>query len=216
MNDFDIAKIEVETRGQSSNKKWFGERTWRLTASSFGQITHMTDRRNKQKLCNSLFSSKQINTLATLHGKKYERKAIKCFECKYKVKVNRCGLFIYEAKPFLGASPDGVIDDLHIVEVKCPYLGREKIVEPKSLKYFVYLEEKDGIIQLKRSSHYYDQVQGQLLISGRKFCYFVVYTFQSLFVEKIEYDQDYCRFSLVPKLELFYEKWYKPFVASKL
>nr|XP_022308328.1 uncharacterized protein LOC111114329 [Crassostrea virginica] len=50
VNDFDIAKIEVETRGQSSNKKWFGERTWRLTASSFGQITHMTDRRNKQKL----------------------------------------------------------------------------------------------------------------------------------------------------------------------
>ena len=122
MNDFDIAKIEVETRGQSSNKKWFGERTWRLTASSFGQITHMTDRRNKQKLCNSLFSSKQINTLATLYGKKYARKAIKCFECKYK--VNRCGLFIYEAKPFLGASPDGVIDDLHIVEVKCPYSKR--------------------------------------------------------------------------------------------
>ena len=69
VNDFDIAKIEVETRGQSSNKKWFGEITWRLKGSYFGQIAHMADRRNKQKLCNSLFSSKQINTLATLHGK---------------------------------------------------------------------------------------------------------------------------------------------------
>lgn len=180
MNDLEIKKIEVATRGQTANKKWFGERTWRLTASSFGQITHMTEKRNKEKLCETIFSSKQINSEATLHGKNYERKAIKCFESKYKQKVNGCGFFIYRPKPFLGASPDGVIDDMHIVEVKCPYLGRNVNIESKCLKHFRYLEEINGVIQLKKSSNYYDQIQGQLLITGRQFCYFVVYTFKSL------------------------------------
>ncbi|XP_062590250.1 uncharacterized protein LOC134251845 [Saccostrea cucullata] len=216
VNDLEREKIEVATRGQSTNKKWFGERTWRLTASNFGQISHMTDRRNKDKLCESIFSSKQINSLATLHGKNYERKAIKCFESEYKVKVKGCGFFIYTEKPFLGASPDGIIDDMHIVEVKCPYLGRNVNIELKCLKYFRYLEQKNGVIQLKKSSNYYDQIQGQLLITGRQFCYFVVYTFKSLFVEKIEFDQEYCKFCLVPKLDLFYRKWFRPFVASKL
>lgn len=81
----------------------------------------------------------------------YERKAIKYFESKYKLKVNGCGFFIYRDKPFLGASSDGVIDDLHIIEVKCPYLGRSGNIESKCLKYFRYLEENNGVIQLKKS-----------------------------------------------------------------
>lgn len=164
MNDLEIKKIEVATRGQTANKKWFGERTWRLTASSFGQITHMTEKRNKEKLCETIFSSKQINSEATLHGTNYERKAIKCFESKYKQKVNGCGFFIYRPKPFLGASPDGVIDDMHIVEVKCPYLGRNVNIESKCLKHFRYLEEINGVIQLKKSSNYYDQIQANYLL----------------------------------------------------
>lgn len=83
----------------------------------------MTERRNKEKLCETIFSSKQINAEATLHGNNNERKAIKCFESKYKQKVNGCGFFIYRPKIFLVASPDGVIDDMHIVKVKCPLLG---------------------------------------------------------------------------------------------
>lgn len=63
---------------------------------------------------------------------------------------------------------------MHIVEVKCPYFGRNVNIESKCLKHFRYLEEKNGVIQLKKSSNYYDQIQGQLLITGRQICYFVV------------------------------------------
>jgi hypothetical protein len=41
------------------------------------------------------------------------------------------------------------------------------------------------------------------ILSERNFCYFDVYTFVDLFVQKIEVDKDYCLGSLVPKLELF-------------
>lgn len=36
------------------------------------------------------------------------------------IKISECGLFIDEDYPFVGATPDGVINDDTIVEVKCP------------------------------------------------------------------------------------------------
>jgi hypothetical protein len=38
---------------------------------------------------------------------------------------------------------------------------------------------------LKRTHAYYFQVQGQLLITGRQFCYFVIWTPKGLILEKI-------------------------------
>lgn len=102
-----------------------------------------------------------------------------------------------------------------LVEVKCPYSGRnEKILPGKHFRFLDY-NEKNEII-LKRTSNYYYQVQGQLHICQKKSCYFVVYTFSDLFVEKINYDEEYCTGSLVPKLETFYTKFFRPFIASTL
>ena len=33
-----------------------------------------------------------------------------------------------------------------------------------------------------------NQIQGQLFLSNRKFCYFVVFTFKDVFVQKIDID----------------------------
>ena len=150
-----------------------------------------------------------------LHGKNYEKKALKQFEMAHDVKTKECGFFIYKEKPFLGATPDAVIDNECIVEVKCPYKGRHEKISPG--RNFPYLElNEEGKVALKRSSRYYDQIQGQLLISRRKYCYFVVYTFKDLLVETVEFDEHYCKFSLIPKLESFYVSHYRPFLAGKL
>ena len=132
------------------------------------------------------------------------------------MKVKKCGLFVYKEKPFLGATPDGVIDDGNIIEVKCPFAGRKQRIELQSIKYFKFFEVSDDKVKLKKRSHYFDQIQGQLLISGRESCYFVVYTLKSLFVEKIDIDREYCGACLLPKLETFYTKYYRPFIASRL
>jgi hypothetical protein len=39
------------------------------------------------------------------------------------VKCLPAGFFIRPDYPFLGTSPDGVIDDEYLIEVKCPYSG---------------------------------------------------------------------------------------------
>lgn len=206
--------LEKKTQGQSKSLTWFDERKWRLTASRFGDICNATARRNMQKLCKSLLDCSKLNTPAILHGQQYEKKAIKKFEEKMDIKVKPAGLFICIEKPFLAATPDGVIDETHIIEVKCPYSGRQEKIVPGKLFPFLYWDEDK--IRLKPNSKYFYQVQGQLFVSKRKFCYFIVFTFKDLFVEKIEIDNEYCQFSIVPKLELFYFKHFRKYIAGKM
>ncbi|CAC5420358.1 unnamed protein product [Mytilus coruscus] len=102
--------IEKCTRKQSKCNEWFRHRKWRLTASRFGEITRMTCRRNKNKLCKTLINSHKIVRNCLLHGKQVESKAICKFEAQKGVKCRSSGLFVRPDFPFLGASPDGIID----------------------------------------------------------------------------------------------------------
>lgn len=206
-------EIEASTRQQAQSSKWFQTRKWRLTASRFGDICNMTNRRNKEKLCKSLVTNMNLTNPAVIHGRQYESAAIKKFESEYKMKVGKAGLFVCIEKPYLAATPDGVIDADTIIEVKCPYKGRNCQICPGQLFPFL-TRDKDGDMQLKRQSKYYMQVQGQLYISKRKYCFFIVYTFEDMFVEKIRIDEDYCDLALLRKLELFYEMYFRKYIAS--
>ena len=113
--------------------------------------------------------------------------------------------------PFLAAPPDGLVKSDSVVEVKCPYKGRyDKIAAGDN---FPFLTD-DG--QLKKTHNYYDQVQGQMYCTGRRNCYFVVYTFVDFRVTTVKLDKEYCAESLVPKLSLFYTKHYLPFLGKRL
>jgi hypothetical protein len=80
-----------------------------------------------------------------------------------------------------------------------------------------YLESTDqDTMNLNKNHNYYYQIQGQLNISGRSTCMFVVYTFEDMFVEHISVDQDMWRHSMVPKLKAFYECHYMEHVALNM
>jgi len=53
---------------------------------------------------------------------------------------------------------------------------------------YFYLNEVGHELQLKKNHNCYFQVQGQLAISGKKFCDFVVWTLQGYSVERICFD----------------------------
>lgn len=211
----DCKAIEKCTRKQSKCNEWFRHRKWRLTASRFGEITRMTCRRNKNKLCKTLINSHKIVRKCLLHGKQFESKAICKFEAQKGVKCRPSGLFVRPDFPFLGASPDGIVDGDFLIEVKCPYNGRNDKILPGKCFPFLY-RNKSGEIALKEISTYYAQIQGQLFIAKRKYCYFIVYTFVDLFVQVVDYDENFCLNSLVPKLSMFYEKYFRPYLASLL
>ncbi|XP_046328487.2 uncharacterized protein LOC124112432 [Haliotis rufescens] len=207
--------IEAATQDQSRSPVWHTERKWRLTASRFGEVTKMTNRRNKEKLCKSIVSTKFLSCKPVIHGKQYEKRALSKFESMYNIKTKKAGLFVSCSEPYLGATPDAIIDADILVEVKCPYAGRNDHIKPG--KHFPYLHYNvNNQICLNPSSHYYCQVQGQMYLAKRQFCYFVVYTFCDMFVEKVSVDKDFCQYSLIPKLELFYTKHLRPYIASTL
>ncbi|XP_021365774.1 uncharacterized protein LOC110458418 [Mizuhopecten yessoensis] len=149
-------EIQESTKLQAKSSRWFMERQWRLTASRFGDITHATNRRNMTKLCESIHSSKVFHSKSIEHGKKYETKALKKFQETTQLPVQRCGLFVNSKCPYLGASPDGIINNDTIIEIKCPYAGRNCKIAPGKLFSFLISDSKKKMY-LNCYSKYYDQ-----------------------------------------------------------
>ncbi|XP_078495287.1 uncharacterized protein LOC108950657 [Ciona intestinalis] len=51
LNEKEAKQVEQSTRHQHESKEWHEQRKFRLTASRFGEIAAITDRRNLNKLC---------------------------------------------------------------------------------------------------------------------------------------------------------------------
>jgi len=85
--------------------------------------------------------------------------------------VLESGFVISHSHPYLGASPDGLVGDDIVLEVKCPYVVRDKCITPKTVPFL----DEGG---LKCNHQYYYQVQGQLSCTERSVAHFCVYTFQ--------------------------------------
>jgi hypothetical protein len=122
------------------------------------------------------------------------------------------GLFVHEEYSFLGASPDGLIDEDSIIEIKCPFSARdltvEEAVKSKIIK-FCYIDTENKI-RLKPNDRYMYQIQGQLEITDRKYCYFFVYTRKDYHCELILRDSDFWQSKMVEKLQKFYYSAFLP------
>ncbi len=104
----------------------------------------------------------------------------------------------------------GIIDKDTIVEVKCPYTGRDSVIAPG--RHFKFLENVCGELRFKQSHHYF----GQMLITGAQLCYLVIYTFKDMKVVKVNVDRDNCYGVLLPKLECFYTSVFRKYVTQSL
>ena len=86
--------------------------------------------------------------------------------------VSPCGFIVRLEQPWLGATPDGIVDDgtiLGVLEIICPYSAQDMSFTQAvtSWKNFC-LRRNDSTFILKRTHAYYYQVQVQLFILG--FC----------------------------------------------
>jgi len=108
------------------------------------------------------FPGKFQGNSATQHGNETEEKARREFGRRVGEEIKQVGFIEYNDD--IGFSPDGLIGDDATVEIKCPEL----------LTYMDYIEA--GHIDFgSLAKAYRDQVQGGLLVTGRKYCYFVIY-----------------------------------------
>jgi hypothetical protein len=157
----------------------------------------MTNRRDKRKLAKQLIEPRVFSSRSTRHGQLYEPVAKEKYRQVMGTPVDECGLFICMDYPYLASSPDGIIDDEICLEVKCPFVSKDKTI---TLATIPYISETG----LSRTHNYYYQVQGQLLCSNRQTCHFVVYTLKDMKIFIIERDQTFIN-NMIEKLKDFYE-----------
>lgn len=58
-------------------------------------------------------------------------------------------------------------------------------------------------MELKIDHNYFYQVQGQMHISKRKFCYFVVYTKNRIEIQTVNYDESFWNKKMIDKLKMY-------------
>ena len=203
--------IEKATRGQASNPNWHAERCLRLHASKFGAICRA---RNKVKMAQRLVKNVPVQAAALSHGRLFENVALNKFEQLYNVKVERgMGIMVSLNRPYLACSLDGIIDEQVLVEVKCPFSAKNSVITPETVPY-IYLDEQTGLFSLDKSHNYYYQIQGQMFVTEKNVCMFVVFTFVDMLVIEIHRDDAFIA-AMNADLEMFFNDHFKATLLNK-
>ncbi|XP_031333375.1 uncharacterized protein LOC116182925 [Photinus pyralis] len=211
-----IKTVSGNTIGQSQNENWLTYRTNRLTASNFGAVLAAVRRQSyPPSLFKRLTGFYNIGGVTAVQwGIAHESEALATFSNITKKSVTPTGLWLHSCG-FLGASPDGLVDDNAIVEVKCPYKFREKDIRKElegDKSYIITLNESD--IFVNSDHEYYDQIQGTLELTGRSVCFLVVWTPKDTIIVQINKDLNWSK--NVDLLKQFYMDHYIPQILESI
>lgn len=209
--DEERGNIQMHTMGQGNSALWMQERSQRLTASSFGRICKMRSTTSCGNTVKCLLYSGPICTAAMKYGIEREPFALQQLQEEYGIVVEPCGLFIDKHQCYLGATPDGLIGCDGLVEVKCPAVAEHMTpLQAVAEKKVNFCNIHEGKMQLKCDHTYMYQIQGQLHITLRSYCYFVFWTPCGMLVQKITRDDLFWELKMEKKLQEFYFKCLLP------
>jgi len=187
--------IEKSTRGQGRNNLWMKERRDRLTASNFGRVAKMRSTTSCQNIVKSILYPEKLDHIEGIrYGKDHEKFALAELNrilSDSGQRVEECGLFVDTDKSFLAASPDGLVGTEAVVEVKCPLKCADSRLDWLAARDSSFCLQPDpvtGGLRLKRSHNYHYQVQGQMHVTRRSKCYFMVWSPIGYHLEIIDYD----------------------------
>jgi hypothetical protein len=213
ISDYEVNNIEQRTRGQATNKSWLNERCFRLHASNYGRICKATERTDMKKLAASLAVTNEFTSAATDHGKRYEEPAIKKYCDLMSTVVTRSGIVVCKERPYLACSPDGLVGEDLLIEVKCPFKARNREVNSNSVPYLHKDENNNGYF-LQIGHDYYYQIQGQMYITKRAKCHLVVYTLTDCLIVDVLFDNAFVE-DMLQKLNEFFVHYFKPALLDR-
>lgn len=149
--------------------EWYSARLGKVTASRLSDVMAKTKsgygaaRKNymMELICQKLSGEAQegFTSAAMQRGIDMEPIAKAAYEADKELFVEDCGFIQHPAKSGFGASPDGLVGDDGLIEIKCP----------NTATHLEFL--KTG----KPDRKYILQMHGQMLCTGRKWCDFVSY-----------------------------------------
>ena len=144
--------------------EWMELRRGKFTASAFRDLfmkeTTATYRNSIYKVVYERLTGEQPESFSNDYmqrGHELEPLARREYELQTFETVKDGGFF--ELNEWIGASPDGLIGDDGLLEIKCP----------------AYSTMIQYLIDQKLPTQYIKQVHGQLYVTGRKYCSFACY-----------------------------------------
>jgi len=176
----------IEMMDQGTDE-WFAIRIGKVTASRVADVLAKTksgysasrDNYMAQLVCERLTGQKAegFTNAAMQHGTETEPLARAAYEAIKDVLVDEVGFVPHPSIQMAGASPDGLVGDDGLLEIKCPNTATHI----------------DTLLSETVPTKYYTQMQFQLACTGRKWCDFVSFDNRlpaelQLFVKRVPRD----------------------------
>ena len=209
-------QIEQDTRGQSESGLWLAHRQEMLTSSHFGDVCRMRPTTSCATMIKNILYPPIIDTAAMKYGRDQEEVARKELAAKLNIEIKLCGLFIDKENPYLGTSPDGLIDEDGLVEIKCP-LSAEHLTAEEAIEKLPGLKSifnKRNPVCINRNHKFFYQIQGQLNITQRQYCKFAVWTPKSMKIVHVVKDNAFWETKMLPFLTRFYYECMLPEIVD--
>lgn len=190
-----------------------------LMSSNFGSVCTARSPSSYHGLVNEILYGESMTQKEIVHQSTYKSHAIQKFEDSERLKVDIGGLFIDQDIHTLAAIVDGFVGTDSIVIIKCPLstfeidlersiLAGKLTIWKKQRKRKSDVEFVPKVTGLNDNHKWYYEIQGQLHITQRSWCYLVVWASNDLplRVEKVKRDDIFWREKMETKLKNFYEK----------
>ena len=178
---------------EQRSAEWFSARAGLPTASNFDKIVDTEGKPSKQRkkyllqLAGEVITGKSEETYqnaAMQRGIEMEAEARSTYEFIVGETVQEVGLCICDG---YGASPDGFVGEDGLIEIKCPMMATHA----------------GYLLAHELPNEYYQQVHGQLLVTGRKWCDFMsFYPGMRPLILRVEPDKAFQK-ALKVELEVF-------------
>jgi putative phage-type endonuclease len=175
---------------EQQTNEWFTARLGKVTASRVADVIAKTktgysasrDNYMAQLICERLTGQKgeSFTNAAMEWGTQTEPLARSAYENARSLLVKEVGFINHPRIEMSGASPDGLVADDGLVEIKCPNTATHI----------------DTLLSGKVPTKYITQMQWQMLCCQRKWCDFVSFDNRlpehlQLFVQEVEFDPEY-------------------------
>lgn len=160
------------------SEEWHETRKGLVTASAVGAILGLDPYRDQQDVVRQLVRDYHgaerefTGNVATEHGTFHEYGALVDYQMETGNRAENCGFFSRDN--WIGASPDALVGDDGLLEIKCPYRMRAGEGEHRSIN---------------EQPHYYAQMQVQMYVTGRRWCDFYQWAAHATMLERVEINE---------------------------
>lgn len=163
---------------KQNSDKWIKEKLGKFSASSSADLLmkrvtagygNLINRIAEERVTNKSEEGRWRGNPDSRRGHEFEHKAIKRFEMENFISVKSVGIVVRDQ--WSSCSPDGLINDDGLIQIKCPIYKTQREYLRKLKKI---IKDKGNIIKVIDTT-YYKQMQFELFITGRKYNVFYSY-----------------------------------------